>query len=80
MKTTTAFRTISISQDHVWAGSGKLIDGVISDCGAQFCDDNDRSLEIYDLIEAAISHGKDSMTVGIDGESHRLTWSIVEPS
>lgn len=67
---------ISISMDHVWAGSGKLIDGQIVDCSAQFCDDNDKSLEVYEMIEDSIEDGDDELTVELDGESRTMTWSI----
>lgn len=76
--TTTNYTTISISLDGIWAGSGKLVDGRIEDCGAQFCDDNDASLAVYDLIESAIAAGRNSLTTEIDGERKTLTWSIVE--
>lgn len=69
---------ISISMDGTWAGSGRLVNGRIEDCGAQFCDDNDASLEIYDDIETAIGNGRDSVNVTIDGESHEITWSLVD--
>jgi len=71
--------TISISMDGTWAGSGKLRDGVIEDCGAQFCDDNDESLALYDRIEAAVATGQQSLRVTLsDDTQHALTWSIVE--
>lgn len=78
MKTTTNTQQISISMDGVWAGSGILRDGVIDNCGAQFCRDNDESLEIYEMIEAAIEAGKDSIKVEIsdDDETHVITWSL----
>lgn len=71
------YATISISMDGVWAGSGKLVDGIIENCGAQFCDDNDASLAVYAQIESAIAAGRDSLTTEIDGQPRRLTWSIV---
>lgn len=71
------YTTISIYLDGVWSGSGKITeDGEIVDCGAQFCDDNDRSLELYEEIEDAIQAGEDELN--IDGVGC-LTWSIVEP-
>lgn len=69
--------SISISKDGVWAGCGKLRDGVIEDCGAQFCDDNDQSLAIYDKIESAIAAGRSSIKVEIDGVTSVITWAIV---
>jgi hypothetical protein len=75
---TTNHTAISISMDGTWAGSGKLRDGVIEDCGAQFCDDNDASLAVYDEIEAAIAAGRDSLTTEIAGTRRRLTWTIVD--
>lgn len=76
-----SFTTISISMDGVWAGSGYLHNGTIEDCGAQFCDDNDESLELYEMIEEAIAAGRDHVDVEIsdDDATHRITWSIVEP-
>jgi hypothetical protein len=77
---TTTYTVIEIACDGVWAGSGKLVDGIIEDCGAQFCDDNDESLECYDLIESAIAKGRDSVKVKLSsGNTIRLTWSITPP-
>ena len=78
----TNYTTISISQDHVWAGDGKLIDGVISDCGAQFGADQDESEVVYEMIEEAIEEGKDSIKVELSDrdDAVTITWSIVEPS
>jgi hypothetical protein len=71
---------IEIYVDQVWTGSGKLArrEGGyrIEDCGAQFCDDNDESLEVYDSIEEAIEAGKKSITVELDGESKKITWTV----
>jgi hypothetical protein len=67
---------IEISMDGVWAGSGNLVDGRVDNCGAQFCDDTDRSLAVYDLIDAAIAAGKDSIKVDLDGHTRRITWHI----
>lgn len=78
MKTTTTNAVISISMDGAWAGSGTLRDGIIEDCGAQFCDDNDESLSVYELIEAAIAEGKSSVTIAFSDETRRrITWDIV---
>lgn len=73
---------IEISMDGVWAGSGRLIDGRIEDCSAQFCDDNDESLEVYDLIENAIKFGKATQfnVEFSDGLQHTISWAIVEPA
>lgn len=70
------FTVIEISMDGVWAGSGKLIDGRIEDCSAQFCDDNDESLEVYDLIENAIEVGKATQfdVEFSDGSQHTISW------
>jgi hypothetical protein len=80
--TTENYTTISISVDNVWAGSGKLTDGVITDCSAQFCDDNDESLSVYEMIEEAIEEGEDSLKVELSDrdEAVVITWSIVEPA
>ena len=82
MTTTTEYTTISISQDNVWAGSGKLIDGTISDCGAQFGADQDESENVYELIEEAIAEGKDSFKIELSDrdDAVTITWSIVEPT
>jgi hypothetical protein len=73
---------IEIYVDQVWAGSGKLVrrndECRIEDCGAQFCDDNDASLKVYDSIEEAIEAGKKSITVELDGESQKITWTVTE--
>jgi hypothetical protein len=73
---------IEIYVDQVWAGSGKLVrrndECRIEDCGAQFCDDNDESIKVYDLIEEAIEAGKKSITVELDGESQKITWTVTE--
>ena len=79
MTTATEFTTISISVDGIWAGSGKLTDGVISDCGAQFGADQDESENVYEMIEEAIMEGKDSIRVELSDrdDAVELTWSIV---
>lgn len=80
MTTTQAsYTTISISQDNVWAGSGKLRDGVIEDCGAQFGANQDESEQVYEMIEEAIAEGKDSLNVELinPSETVTITWSIV---
>ena len=82
MKTTENYTTISISQNNVWAGSGKLSDGIISDCGAQFGANQDESEQVYEMIEDAIEEGKDSLNVELinPSETVTITWSIVEPT
>ena len=82
MKTTTKDHTvISISVDNVWAGSGKLRDGVIEDCGAQFGADQDESEVVYEMIEDAIEEGKDAIKVQMSDsdDTVEITWSIVTP-
>jgi len=75
--TTNNSQVISISMDQVWAGSGKLIDGRIEDCGAQFCDDTDESELVYELIEEAIEAGKDSVKVAFDdGVTRVIAWTL----
>jgi len=71
-------QNITISMDGTWAGDGKLRDGVIEDCGAQFCDDNDASLDVYDEIESAILEGKSQIKIEIEGETKLIEWSITE--
>lgn len=73
------YTVITISLDRVWAGSGKLIDGIISDCGAQLGADQDESEVVYEMIEEAIEDGKDSMTIEIEGKDTLVTWNIIEP-
>lgn len=75
---TTTTAQISISVDEIWAGSGRLENGQIVDCAAQFCSDADESEEIYEMIEQAIAEGKESVTVehSADDKSRRITWSI----
>ena len=82
MSKTTEYTVISISQDGVWAGSGKLTDGVISDCGAQFGADQDESENVYELIEEAIKEGKDSIRIELSDADDAvvISWSIVDPS
>lgn len=72
---------ISICQDHVWAGDGKLTDGVISDCGAQFGDDQSESENVYELIEEAIEEDRDRLRVEMsDGTTIELSWTIILPT
>ena len=65
---------ITISLNGTWAGIGTLTDGIVTDCAAQFCDDNDRSLAVYDEIEEAIESGKQSITVAGIGT---VSWEII---
>ena len=67
---------ISISLDQVWVGSGQLRNGIIENCGAQFCNDNDLSLEVYELIECAIVAHMSSIKVELDGEVKTIAWSL----
>lgn len=72
---------INIYVDNVWAGSGRLLgnadDGFeIVDCGAQFCDDNDESEDVYGMIEDAIDNGESSLTVDLTNGRKLITWSI----
>lgn len=73
----TKTQQISISLDGKWVGSGTLRDGVIVDCGAQFCDDNDESLEIYEMIEAAITKKRSSVHVRATDGLHVVTWVLI---
>jgi hypothetical protein len=76
---TTATRSnITISVDGTWAGDGKLRDGVIEDCSAQFCDDANASLNVYDAIEEAIAFGDSRIKIDIDGETKLIKWTITE--
>lgn len=78
MTTTKDHTVISISMDGIWAGSGKLINGRIEDCGAQFCDDNDESLSVYDMIEEAIKQCRHNVKVQFSGadDIKVITWSL----
>lgn len=82
MTTTENYTTISISVDGVWAGRGKLIDGKIVDCGAQFSADHDESESVYELIEDAIEHGHQWADADLSDQDNlvHVTWSIVEPT
>ena len=74
------YATISISANGTWAGSGKLVNGRIEDCGAQFCDDNEESLKAYDLIEEANERGDDNISIQIAGYINlNISWDIFEP-
>lgn len=81
MAKSNEFTVIEIYVNSVWAGSGKLLGDVangveIKDCGAQFCDDNDESIGVYDDIQDAIDNGDDH----IDFRGQRITWNITVPS
>lgn len=82
---TSDYTSISIFMDGVFSGSGRLEGNAedghsIKDCGAQFCDDADESIDVYDDIEEAINLGESSVKVTFsDGTTHSITWSIVEP-
>jgi hypothetical protein len=76
--TTETRSNITISMDGTWAGDGKLRDGVIEDCSAQFCDDADESLAVYDEIEAAIGGPTGRVRLTIDGETKLIEWTITE--
>ena len=68
---------ISISVNNVWAGSGRLTDGIISDCYAQFGANQDESENVYELIEEAIEGGRDQIRVELSDREHAvsITWS-----
>jgi hypothetical protein len=76
------YTEISISVDGVWAGSGKLRDGIIYDCGAVFAGDQDESENVYELIEDAINNGKDSLKVELSylESAVQITWTITPPA
>jgi len=76
--TTETRSNITISMDGTWAGDGKLRDGVIEDCSAQFCDDADASRDVYDAIEEAIAFGDSRIKIDIDGETKLIKWTITE--
>jgi len=78
--TTETRSNITISMDGTWAGDGKLCpcSGRIEDCSAQFCDDADESLAVYDEIESAIDGPTGRVRVAIDGETKLIEWTITE--
>jgi hypothetical protein len=76
--TTETRSNIAISVNGTWAGDGKLRDGVIEDCSAQFCDDAEESLAVYDAIEEAIAFGDSRIKIDIDGETNLIKWTITE--
>ena len=76
--TTETRSNITISMNGTWAGDGKLRDGIIEDCGAQFCDDSDESLAVYDAIEEAIAFGDSRIKIDIDGETKLIKWTITD--
>jgi hypothetical protein len=78
--TTETRSNITISMNGTWAGDGKLCpcSGRIEDCSAQFCDDADESLAVYDAIEEAIDGLTGSIKVDIDGETKLIEWTITE--
>jgi hypothetical protein len=71
-----SFGTIVISVDGKWFGSGKLVNGRIEGCAANFCDEADESEAIYQLIEEKIEKRGTHMTVEIDGLQRLIEWSI----
>lgn len=75
MATTT--QAIQISVDGIFAGAGRLVGGIIEDCGAQFCSDSDESENVYELIEGAIADGLASVRVDLsDDRLIRVSWNI----
>lgn len=72
------YTVIQIAVDGVWAGNGKLIDGIISDCGAQFGANQAESEGVYELIEDAIESGDDSLRVELSDrdDAVQITWSV----
>jgi hypothetical protein len=76
---------ISICVDNVYAGHGKLRtwsdESVeIVDCGAVFAGDQDKSENVYELIQEAIEEGKDSLKVELSDRDSAvlITWTIAE--
>ena len=68
---------IDIYADGVWAGSGRLVGGVIVDCSAILGGSQDSAEAIFDRIEEEIDLGDDSVArdgdgIMIDGVSY--TW------
>lgn len=70
---------IIIYCDGVFSGSGKLVDGChIEDCAARFCDDEDESLEVYEIIEDAVASGESSVQVSFSDSDtiHEFSWLL----
>ncbi len=72
----TISQRISISLDDIWVGYGKLTNGYISDCGIVWCDDENESESIYQLIETSIAEGISAFGVEIDGKVHKISWNL----
>jgi hypothetical protein len=74
MTTTTK---ISIYQDGIFAGCGDYANETIQNCAAQFCDDNDESMDVYEAIEEAINLGGSKVKIEFaDGSKHTYTWDL----
>jgi len=77
---TTATK-ISIYQDGIFAGCGDYANETIQNCAAQFCDDNDESMDVYAAIEQAINLGESKLKIEFaDGSKHTYTWDLVSES
>jgi hypothetical protein len=64
---------IEIFADDVWAGEGRLVDGVIVDCPAVLGGSQDTSDEIYELIQDTIEEGDD---LEVDYEGVTYSWFL----
>ena len=77
----SSYTVIEISANGSWAGSGKLIDGRIEDCAANFCNDDSESLKVYELIEKAIAEGENAISIQLAGYINlNIDWVITEPA
>ena len=82
LKIMASYSAIEIQVDGVWAGSGKMDGGYIRDCSAQFCVDADESEEVYEMIEDAITEGRERVKVELSGQDKPvvITWAIIPPT
>lgn len=70
---------ITIYADNVFAGTGRLVGGIIEDCPAILGGSQDACEKIYEAIEDAIADGDESEArdgdgIKIDGVSY--SWDI----
>jgi len=63
---------ISIYENGVWSGDGRLAGGYIEDCQAVLGDDRYKTEEAYQAIEDAIDAGASVTMLG----HNTLTWDI----
>lgn len=76
MNATKTTLRISISVDGVWAGSGRIVNGRVEECGAVWCDDQDESDVVYEMLDDAIADGLESLKIEVAGKMQKFTWEI----